>query len=110
KPFDDPAAKELSPNPQKARHAGCGSFEGDAYLEIVAGWDAENRAKRAAADREVEQNASDRPPEQPEKPKDPPGPAGPPSTPTDGSDFDALLRTREKPFLLKLEQTSELGL
>lgn len=110
KPFDDPAAAEISPCPQKPGKAGCGSFEGDCYLQLVAGWDAANRAERTAADKEVEQNASDRPPAQPDKPKDPPGPTGPPSTPSDGSDFDALLRTKEKPYLLKLEQTSELGL
>src|SRR5881628_469155 len=80
KPYDDPAAMDLSPNPQKPGKAGCGNFEGDGYLKLVAGWDAANRAERkAAADREIEENASDRPPAQPEQPKDVPGSAGPPS-------------------------------
>src|SRR3712207_483850 len=42
-PPDDPAAKALSPNPQRPGKAGVGVFEGDAYLKYLAAWDAENR-------------------------------------------------------------------
>ncbi len=43
-PPDDPAAHDLSPNPQKPGKAGVGLVSGDAYLELLAGWDTENRA------------------------------------------------------------------
>jgi hypothetical protein len=45
KPPDDPAAYDLSPNPQKPGHAGVARVEGKGYLDLLAAWDAENRRK-----------------------------------------------------------------
>jgi outer membrane protein TolC len=43
-PPDDPAAHDLSPNPQKPGKAGVARTEGAGYLELLAQWDAANRA------------------------------------------------------------------
>jgi outer membrane protein TolC len=42
-PFDDPAAKCLSPNPQRPGKAGYGDSEGTGYLDLIRSWDAINR-------------------------------------------------------------------
>lgn len=47
-PPDDPAARELGPNPQKPGKSGIGLVRGDGYLELLARWDAENRANLPA--------------------------------------------------------------
>src|SRR6266404_1508949 len=47
KPPDDPAAYDLSPNPQKPGKAGVARIEGTGYLELIAQWDQENRARLA---------------------------------------------------------------
>jgi outer membrane protein TolC len=49
KPPDDPAAYDLSPNPQRPPKAGVAEVEGEGYLELLAAWDAQNRAEAAAA-------------------------------------------------------------
>lgn len=46
-PPDDPAAYDLSPNPQKPCKVGVAKVEGAGYLDLLAMWDAENRAKAA---------------------------------------------------------------
>src|SRR5215813_1666533 len=46
-PPDDPAARDLSPNPQRP-HRRVAYIEGTGYIELLAGWDAENRAEREA--------------------------------------------------------------
>lgn len=46
-PPDDPAAFELSPNPQKPGKAGIERQEGTGYLTLIAMWDQENRARKA---------------------------------------------------------------
>src|SRR6516162_8547885 len=46
-PPDDPAAYDLSPNPQKPGHAGVARVEGSGYLDLIAAWDKENRARIA---------------------------------------------------------------
>jgi hypothetical protein len=44
-PPDDPAARLLSPNPQRpTKRAGVGRMEGEGYLRLLEQWDAENRA------------------------------------------------------------------
>jgi outer membrane protein TolC len=48
RPPDDPAAYDLSPNPQKVPHAGIALVEGAGYLELLDAWDKENRAEAAA--------------------------------------------------------------
>src|SRR4051794_30868011 len=52
-PPDDPAATELSPNPQRPGKAGVARFEGTGYLELMEKWDAENRAEMAKRAAEV---------------------------------------------------------
>jgi outer membrane protein TolC len=47
-PPDDPAAYDLSPNPQKPGKAGIGVAKGLGYLDLLAQWDEENRAALAA--------------------------------------------------------------
>lgn len=49
-PPDDYAAWLTSPNPQHPGRGGAGRYEGDGYLQILRGWDAQNRAEDAAAD------------------------------------------------------------
>ena len=44
KPCDDPAAEHLSPNPQRPGIGGVGGWEGVGYLQLLADWDAANRA------------------------------------------------------------------
>jgi outer membrane protein TolC len=93
-PPDDPATRNLSPNPQKPGKAGIGNFEGTGYLELMASWDAENRAKR--------------PPEDPNAVPATPGMTGPPIKRDEP--LDKGLETHERPFLLTLDQAVELAL
>src|SRR5438445_9938016 len=53
-PPDDPASEEMAPNPQKPGHAGVRLIEGAGYLELLAAWDAENRAEAAAGPKKAE--------------------------------------------------------
>src|SRR5262249_16616036 len=46
-PPDDPAAYDLSPNPQKPGKQGVVLTEGTGYLELIAQWDRENRERAA---------------------------------------------------------------
>src|SRR4051812_17401920 len=92
KPVDDPAAKYLSPDPQPARKVGQGSWEGTGWFDLMRTWDAANRADPDA-------NAAPRPAAS----------ALPPPTRSTEADVDTL-RTQERPFRIKREQASELGL
>src|SRR6266550_333159 len=92
KPYDDPAAKYLSPDPQPAGKAGEGGFDGLGWVELLHAWDDANRADPDA-------NTAPRPAQS----------ALPPPTRTSDADLN-ILRTREQPFRIKLEQASELGL
>ena len=93
-PPDDPATKKLSPNPQKPGKAGVGNFEGTGYLELMASWDAENRAKQ--------------PPEDPNAVPATPGMTGPPIKRTEP--LDKGLESKERPFLITIDQSVELAL
>jgi outer membrane protein TolC len=60
-PPDDPAARDLAPNPQKPPHKGGVAYtEGFGYLDLLAAWDAENRARLAekSADGAVQRTAA----------------------------------------------------
>ena len=92
-PPDDPATKKLSPNPQKPGKAGVGNFEGTGYLELMASWDAENRAKQ--------------PPEDPNAVPATPGMTGPPIKRTEP--LDKGLESKERPFLITIDQSVELA-
>jgi hypothetical protein len=98
-PPDDPAAHDLSPNPQKPGHAGIGRVEGTGYLGILTQWDAENRTEAAARAK-----ARGQKPETPE-------PA--PADETERRGASKALEpspTGLRPFLINLEQCSELGI
>lgn len=74
-PPDDPAAASLSPHPQKVPKAGIALVSGTGYLDLLAQWDAENRA---GLDKGKQKQ---------------PGCGSP-----------------DRPFLINLEQSMELGL
>jgi hypothetical protein len=130
KPPDDPAAYNLAPNPQRPGKAGVERVEGAGYLDLLAAWDAENRAEAAAASGKKQAG---------EKLDGPTKAAGPveqlPVAPKEVSNGDmkeksdgaakeatstsaaltTSLTTRLKPgerppYLLKLEQAVQLGL
>lgn len=92
-PDDDSAARMMAPNPQRVPRAGQYMFGGTGYLELLKQWDAVNRAAAAI---------------------DPPPPVvtvtnlpeAPPSNTTD----ELALKTEEPPYLINLEQSSEMGL
>ena len=89
-PPDDPAARELSPNPQKPGKQGIESIKGVGWLDVMAEWDAENRAGEGnqavrLPTLEFKVGLSD------PQAKDPAG-------------------ASDKRFLLKLDQAVELGL
>jgi outer membrane protein TolC len=88
-PPDDPAAHHLSPNPQKPGRAGVALVGGTGYLDLLAAWNEENRQKAAEAD---------------EKPVETTDTGAAPDKP------DAAAPCRPQPFLINLEQSSELGL
>jgi hypothetical protein len=98
KPCDDPAAQYLSPNPQRAGKAGTGGWEGTGYLQLLADWDAANRAA-AGAVREGEAPAEPPAAAARQEPRPPEMPAG----------VGCDMRTTDRPFLITLEQSVELG-
>lgn len=98
-PPDDPAARELSPTPQKPGKAGIAYIEGNGYLDLLRDWDARNRTERAA--REAAQGGGGKTREAS------PSVEGK-STARDYGSKDN--ETTPPGFLLKLEQASELGL
>jgi hypothetical protein len=59
KPPDDPAAYDLSPNPQKPGHAGIERVEGTGYLELIAKWDRENRERKAQEDADANRSTAE---------------------------------------------------
>jgi hypothetical protein len=99
-PPDDPAARSLSPNPQKPGHPGIAYIEGNLYLDVIAEWDAQNRAEDAdedllklpVLDLKVGRGEGDRQSSAPEAK----------TTNADGA-------CNERPFLIRLEQAVELG-
>ncbi len=112
-PPDDPAAADEAPNPQRPGKAGVGLMEGTGYLDLLAGWDAENRAALEAERKKKEEeekqagDAGPTAPGQPGAPGDRPGAYGGGS-----EEFPDPLDPRgaPRPFRLKLEQAVELGL
>ena len=137
-PSDDPITQLLSPNPQKAGKAGVGNYEGAIYQQWLAQWDRWNREelqKRATPSETVQEPSTDsevRPVEfqapQLEKlpktlsqdpasvPKSPPYEAipAPEYAVVQGAlgmaTLQKVLGSKVQPFLIKLEQCSELAL
>src|SRR5262245_46199132 len=93
-PCDDPGARQLSPNPQSSPK-GLPPREGTGYCDLLAKWDAENRAEAAdkkAATPEIQQTQFQ------------------PTISGEEAKYEVGLRTHEQPFRIKLEQATELGL
>lgn len=90
-PPDDSAAQCLSPNPQKPGKAGIAKIEGNGYQELLAAWDAQNRAED---DRDSSANQKR---EQTE-----------PLAELDKADQPKNLAT-PRGFRIRLEQAAELG-
>jgi hypothetical protein len=121
KPPDDPAAQALSPNPQKPGKAGEARVENEGYLKLVAEWDQQNRAERAAKESQKEAGTKDagpklemQPMEKPDSEEQEQAEGQKSAAATSPASTTALSRrTTEgapRPYLLKLEQTVELGL
>jgi hypothetical protein len=128
-PPDDPAAYDLSPNPQKPPHAGIAKVEGTGYLDLLAQWDQENRARLEAARAEERRRAgaegrteARRPAADPTRP-DPAGDLARAEEEVRRELADAVttdralpeaeaakLHSHDHPFLVTLEQCVELGL
>lgn len=126
-PPDDPAAKLLSPNPQRPKHAGIDRVEGTGYFDLLAAWDAQNRQKLAEKAKDnggplpaaAQHNAEEQEPKLAAPPaaggQKPNGaPADNPSSPKNDVETGPRPRkledTEPKPFLITLEQAVELGL
>jgi hypothetical protein len=105
KPPDDPAAYDLSPNPQKPGHVGVARVEGKGYLSLLAAWDAENR--RQLAEEEAKSGA---------KGKGYNGKSGQDKDKKDSKpaaeQIPSLLAGTENipKYLINLDQSAELGL
>jgi hypothetical protein len=109
-PPDDPATADRSPSPQKPGKAGVVLLESNGYLDLLATWDAENRAAEAAR-RQKEKQAGTR---DPDSARSTPGASSTDGTPGSAgtTEFpDPLTSTNgPQPFLLELDQAVELGL
>ncbi len=92
-PPDDAAARCLSPNPQSPGKSGSGNPDGTGYLQLIAAWDVENRAKLPASTEAAASIASI---------------AGP--TPTNPVPYEKTLESKERPYLLSVDQACELAL
>jgi outer membrane protein TolC len=115
-PPDDPASRDLSPNPQRPGKAGIGFSESPGYLKVLADWDAANRvaaeqAKEREADAALTPTASAA-----QAPTLPPpttlGPAAaedPTKTPNAPTPEACDPRTAGRPYLINLDQSVELG-
>lgn len=85
-PPDDPAAHDLSPNPQAPGKAGVALIEGTGYIELMKAWDVANRQREAdEAKREAEKGST-------------------PDT------FSTLTDPADRGYLLTLDQACELAL
>jgi hypothetical protein len=125
-PPDDPAAKDLSPNPQHPGHAGIALVEGIGYMKMLQEWDAINRAEVAAREAESAPPKEDAPAVGAEDATALVAPAkaiaeAEVETRRELSDVVTVSNTlsqkqevaaisQEKAFLLKMDQSVELGL
>ncbi|HKB37496.1 MAG TPA: hypothetical protein VKD72_13700, partial [Gemmataceae bacterium] len=123
-PPDDPAAADLSPTPQKPGKSGVALMESTGYLDMMAAWDAENRAAEAAKQEQEKKEAGNGAARQEEGKKEGGnGAASPGTTPekspsygtsgttSDQSEFPDPLDTTKgpRPFRMTLDQAVELG-
>lgn len=116
-PPDDPAAWLLSPHSQLPGKAGIARVEGTGYLDLLAAWDAENRAEEAAR-KQQEKAEGTQPPSAGASPPAAPAPektdAAAAPAKADAATLPALPcvgnEGQQRPFRIKLEQAVELGL
>src|ERR1019366_3100744 len=93
-PPDDEATWNSTPHPQKPGHRGVSDVHGTAYLEMIKIWDAENRGERETLDagegfNEAPTLANKKHPIK--------------------TYLDEPLNSAQKPYLLKLDQSIEMG-
>ncbi len=103
-PPDDPAAKQLAPNPQRPKHGRVARIEGSGYLDLLAAWDAENRGQLGTVEEEspIEQASS--------KQENPPDKNEAPEALAAPRPLDESCVRRRTPYLITMEQAVELGL
>jgi outer membrane protein TolC len=123
-PPDDPAAYCLSPNPQKPKHVGVARVEGKGYVDLLAAWDAENRAAHEAEKTKEEKAKEGEKPPDKAKEGEKPGEKTEAVKPTGvfggiTAEARAAMRTSitsspevptPRPYLITLEQAVELGM
>ncbi len=117
-PPDDPAAYDLSPNPQRPHKVGVARVGGTGYLALIDAWNVENRAALAAekggAPLAVTGSVTRGGAEEQDEPapKDKTTEATPPAPPAlPAAVTNATAEEPHKPgYLLTLEQATELGL
>jgi outer membrane protein TolC len=130
-PPDDPAAYDLSPNPQKPGHAGVKRVEGNGYVDLIVAWDRENRARLAERDAKERRENSGTTGEaggpseesegraeaqeavvaQPGEKIDVVAPVPKTTPPGAGADTGTSLDvSKRRPYLMTLEQAAEMGL
>src|SRR5207247_1355992 len=99
KPPDDPAAYDLSPNPQKPGTSGVALESGTGYLELLEAWDKENReADAKAAGALTSQDAATAP-----------GSTAAPASSKTKTSLD-IPPEKARAYRLNLAQAAELGL
>jgi hypothetical protein len=106
-PPDDPAARDLSPNPQKPPcKGGIARIEGTGYLNLLAQWNAQNRKKQ---EEEKSQASQEKDPGAVSAKEDV---TSKETGATAGNTASSTLAASEriKPYLLNFEQAIELGL
>jgi hypothetical protein len=96
-PPDDEAAWKLAPHPQYPGCEGVGTVQGTAYLEMIKTWDEQNRKERTTTEEAEKKEAG------PQTDSEF-GPREPIKT-----YFDEPLTAKRRGFLLKLDQSVELG-
>jgi outer membrane protein TolC len=110
-PPDDPASRDLSPNPQRPGKAGIDFYEGVGYLKILQEWDAANRVA-AAAEAQKDQSAAPAGPEVlPSPTAGAPPAAGAPAAAgaVPAAAESGTPRPASRPYLITLDQSVEMG-
>ncbi len=103
-PPDDPAAWLLSPHPQKPKQVAW--IEGTGYLDVLAIWDAENRARlKKQPAQESKSDSTEKLPISPKPVEPQPYRENPPSA----QDRLTAVGGRAEPYLITFEQAVELG-
>ena len=107
-PPDDYAAYVTSPNPQRPGRGGAGRYEGDGYLQVLAGWDAQNRADDAADDEATQQASGRREPARPGESLARPADAA--AAAAGGAAYLDIFSSKQTAFRLRLDQAVELAI